>query len=61
MSVHNRLGDLRDEFTAKLEKLNSRVDALEIALRKDIDSLNKRQARDIEWTREELKKSADKI
>jgi hypothetical protein len=37
------------------------VDALEIALKKDIDSLNKRQARDIEWTREELNRAGDKI
>jgi hypothetical protein len=61
MSVHGRLGDLRDEFTAKVEKLNSRVDSLEIALRKDIESINKKQARDIEWTREELRKEGDKI
>lgn len=47
MSVHSRLSDLRDEFIAKLEKLNSRVDSLEIALKKDIDSLNRKQGRDI--------------
>lgn len=36
MSVHNRLGELRDELMAKIEKLSSKHDFFEVNIRKEL-------------------------
>jgi DNA polymerase I-like protein with 3'-5' exonuclease and polymerase domains len=46
---------------AKIEKLNSRHESFEITIRKEVEMLSKKQFNDIMWTKDELKKTADKI